>query len=305
MARPIERAWAALTIPARLAEWLGPIADLDLRVGGHFMVWFDRESDDAVRGRITAYAPPHLLAFDWNEAGGDLGHRFELAAEAGGCRITFTQTGLRQTTPGMQALFVCGGAAGWGLFMDDLVRAITGAAPPHAGEPFEVAERRYRARFGPFLPGHDVPPALRGHESEPFVTPAGEGFSKLRFSRVYGPPADRIWAALTQPARIARWYGRARIDLTPGGDVVFDAGGGAVDRGFIVTLEPGRRIAWALPLADGRHTVVDWALAPWEWSMATVTRLSLTLRDVPQPAAPEAAAIWMRRLHDLAEAARA
>jgi uncharacterized protein YndB with AHSA1/START domain len=62
--RPIEQAWAALTIPERLAEWLGPIADLDLRVGGRFIVFFDRENDDGVRGIIREYDPPRLLTFD-------------------------------------------------------------------------------------------------------------------------------------------------------------------------------------------------------------------------------------------------
>ena len=65
--RSIERAWAAVTIPERLAEWLGPIADLDLRVGGRFVVMFDRQSDDGVHAIIREYDPPQRLAFDWIE----------------------------------------------------------------------------------------------------------------------------------------------------------------------------------------------------------------------------------------------
>jgi len=302
--RPVEKVWAALTIPERLAHWLGPIADLDLRRGGHFIVWFANEGDDAVRGMITEYNPPHVLAFDWNEAGGDLRHRFELIPEAGKCRLVFTVRGLRETTPGMQALFVCGGSAGWRLFIDEMIRSVTGALPAAGDEPFEDAQARYRAHFGPSVPGYNTPPALRGHESHPFVTAAGSGCSKLRFARIFTPPVEAMWAALTEPVRIARWYGPATIDLREDGDVAFETGGG-VDRGFIVALTAGSRLAWALPMADGRHTVVRWDLAPWVWSMTTVTRLNLTVTLVPNEDLPAVTAAWMRRLHDLADAAQA
>jgi len=302
--RPIERAWAALTIPERLAEWLGPIADLDLRVGGHFIVFFDRQNDDGVRGLIREYDPPHLLTFDWNEAACDLRCRFALAPEAGGCRLVFSVWGLRESTPGSQVRFVPGSSAGWRLFMDELVQSITDELPDGGDEPFEQAEARYKAHFGPSTPGWDAPPALRGHESDPFVTTAGDGFSNLRFARIFGPPVEKMWAALTQPARIGRWYGPATVDLRKHGDVAFEADGGA-ERGFIVALEPEKRLAWALPLEEGRHTVAHFEMSPWDWKLATVTRFVLTLRDVPTADAPAAAAIWMRRLHDLADAAQA
>ncbi|HLK25501.1 MAG TPA: hypothetical protein VKT30_12660 [Caulobacteraceae bacterium] len=51
---------------------------------------------------------------------------------------------------------------------------------------------RYRGHFGPAIPGSNAPPALRGDESEPFVMPAGQGFSRLRFPRLYAPPVESI-----------------------------------------------------------------------------------------------------------------
>jgi uncharacterized protein YndB with AHSA1/START domain len=144
--------------------------------------------------------------------------------------------------------------------------------------------------------------SLRGHESEPFITAAGVGFSKLRFGRVFGPSVEKMWAAITEPARIARWYGPATIDLRRDGDVAFEDSGYVV-RGFIVALERERRLVWAAPLADGRHTVVHWEMSPWKWTTNTVTRLALTLNDVPSEDAPAVAAAWMRRLHNLADAA--
>jgi uncharacterized protein YndB with AHSA1/START domain len=302
--RPIEKAWAALTIPERLAHWLGPIADLDLRVGGRFIVFFDKGGDDAVRGLIREYDPPRVLAFDWNEAACDLRCRFQLTPEVGGCRLVFRVWGLRETTPGMQARFVPGSSAGWRLFTDELVRSLTGELPDGDDEPFESAEARYLAHFGPSVPGFDAPMSLRGHESDPFVTAAGAGFSKLRFSRIFAPSVEKLWAALTEPARIARWYGPAAIDLEEGGEVAFGTAAG-VDRGFIVALEPESCLAWARPLADGRHTVVRWDMAPWKWPTTTVSRLTLTLKDVPTADASTVSAAWMRRLHDLADAAQA
>jgi uncharacterized protein YndB with AHSA1/START domain len=300
--RPIEQAWAALTIPERLAEWLGPIADLDLRVGGRFIVFFDRENDDGVRGIIREYDPPRLLTFDWNEAACDLRCRFELTPEAGGCRLVFSVWGLRESTPGMQVRFVPGSSAGWRLFMDELTRVVSGELPEGGDQPFEDAEARYKVHFGPFTPGWDAPMSLRGHESEPFITAAGVGFSKLRFGRVFGPSVEKMWAAITEPARIARWCGPATIDLRRDGDVAFEDSGYVV-RGFIVALERERRLVWAAPLPDGRHTVVHWEMSPWKWTTNTVTRLALTLNDVPSEDAPAVAAAWMRRLHNLADAA--
>jgi uncharacterized protein YndB with AHSA1/START domain len=304
--RPVEKVWAAITIPERLADWLGPVANLDLRLGGHFIVWFPNEGDNAVRGVITEYAPPRVLAFDWNEMACDLRHRFELSPAPGGCRLVFTTIGLRQTVPGMQAVFVCGGSAGWRLMIDDLVRSL-GGEPPR-DEPFDAAERRYRAHFGPSIPGYDTPPALRGHESEPFVTTAGRGFSHLRFARLFALTTQNIWAALTEPERIARWYGRATLDLKRDGDVAFQAAG-VVESGSIVALEPGRRLAWALPRTNGRHTIVNWTLAPWTWTRftppPTFARVTLTLNFTPDDEVAAASAAWMRRLHDLANAAQA
>lgn len=72
---------------------------------------------------------------------------------------------------------------------------------------------------------------------------------------------------------------------------------------LIVSLKPEKRLVWATPLADGRDTVVLWEVSPWKWTTNTVTRLALTLNDVPSEDAPAVAAVWMRRLHDLADAA--
>jgi uncharacterized protein YndB with AHSA1/START domain len=121
-------------------------------------------------------------------------------------------------------------------------------------------------------------------------------------------PTRNIWTALTAPERIARWYGPATIDLRLDGDVVFQAAGGK-DSGFIVALEPGRKLAWALPRANGRHSIARWTLEPWTWTRftppPTIARLTLILNFTPDDEVAASSVTWMRRLHDLADAARA
>src|SRR5580658_9371100 len=129
--RPVEQVWGALTIPERLAAWMGARADLDLRVGGRYTVWFNGEEDteNAVRGLITDYDPPRLLAYDWNGGSGDCNFRWELRPEAGGCRLVFSGRCLAQSSPGVNAWWVLGGMAGWLGFLEDLEAAAIGAPP--------------------------------------------------------------------------------------------------------------------------------------------------------------------------------
>lgn len=54
-----------------------------------------------------------------------------------------------------------------------------------------------------------------------------------------------VWAALTEPDRIAQWFGdRAEVDLRLGGAVTFGWPAGEVSRGVITTLEPRQRFAF-------------------------------------------------------------
>ena len=112
---------------------------------------------------------------------------FELTPEGDGCRLVFSVWGLRETEPGSQVRFVPGSSAGWRLFMDELVQSVTGELPEGGDQPFEDAEARYKAHLYSSTPRWDKPWALRGHEADPFITAAGDGFSNMRFSRVFRP----------------------------------------------------------------------------------------------------------------------
>eukprot|EP01036_Dinobryon_divergens_P057970 gene57970-77359_t len=55
---PVEKVWAALTTPERLADWFGD-AVVDLRVGGSIRLWKEVDVE------ITVCDPPNSLAWTW------------------------------------------------------------------------------------------------------------------------------------------------------------------------------------------------------------------------------------------------
>jgi uncharacterized protein YndB with AHSA1/START domain len=297
--RPVEKVWAALTIPERLADWLGPIADIDLRLGGHFVVWFAEGSDDAVRTIITAYEPNKLLALDWG--GSDV--RWELASEPEGCRLTFSQRSGPSNQPNINAFWLLGGAAGWHGFLDELALAAQDL-PADSGFDHEGVWRRYEQHFGPRIPGFDQPPALRHQEPFGLVTPAGEGFYDVRLERRYNLPIEQVWAALTDPARLADWFAKARIDPRLGGPVEFRWDlHDSTQRGFIVAHDPPRRLAWAIPGPDGRHSVVRFELVREDLKVQRCTLLILTQTLVETGHLLSVSTGWHAHLHELPEAA--
>src|SRR3984885_12584659 len=274
--RPVEKVWAALTIPERLEAWFGARADLDLRVGGRYVVWFG-EGHGGAFGTITDYDPPRLLAYDWNGGAGDLNVRWALAAEGAGCRLTFSTVCQRVTEPGINAWWVLGSFAGWRGFVDDLSASITGEPAPESDpiyHPDMVA--RYTRHFGPYVPGFDKPATLRHHEADGYVLETSPGFYSVRFERFIMVPIEKVWAALTIPERLADWFAQAKIDLRLGGEVELRWDSyGHVETGFIVALKPPELLAWAMPGPDGRHSVVRWELKQ-EDPKGLGTRLTLT-----------------------------
>jgi uncharacterized protein YndB with AHSA1/START domain len=112
---PVERVWAALTTPERLADWFTK-AVVDLRVGGTIHLdWADF--------RITVSDPPRSLAWVWQLGGRDTLVRFDLVPEAGGCLLTLTHSGLSpRRGPG------AGVRAGWHAHLEALPDALEGRA---------------------------------------------------------------------------------------------------------------------------------------------------------------------------------
>ncbi|MBV8083148.1 MAG: SRPBCC family protein [Candidatus Eremiobacteraeota bacterium] len=136
---PIERAWAYLTDPAFLVKWFsdGTVADF---VGGE--VKFDM----GATGRITAYEPPHLLEYTWNEEDAAIGPvvnsllRWELSPEGSGVRLTLTHSRLPEGE-------VFGHGAGWHAFLDRMTASVEG----REAEPFEKLYARAKREYIPVV----------------------------------------------------------------------------------------------------------------------------------------------------------
>jgi uncharacterized protein YndB with AHSA1/START domain len=126
LAQSVEKVWAALTVPARIADWLAK-AEVDLRVGGRFELFWETHGY-RMTGTITELDPPRLLAWTWpGDQHPDSVVRWELAPDGDGCLLTLTQTKL--TGPGL-----LGVASGWHTHLEGLPGACDGISTPWRAE---------------------------------------------------------------------------------------------------------------------------------------------------------------------------
>ena len=140
--KPLEKVWAALTVPERLADWLAAASiEPDLRVGARFTLQFAM-NDFRVAGEIVELDPPRLIAWTW--PGPDAGAstppgvvRFELAPDGEGCVLTLTDGGAGNIHPNQ--------AAGWHTHLEGLPGAADGVFTAWDREVEAVHEARYRA----------------------------------------------------------------------------------------------------------------------------------------------------------------
>lgn len=119
LARPIEKVWAAITVPERLADWFART-----EIQGERIRFIFPAPHSPVEGRIVASEPMRLFAWSWPNADGtDSVVRFELQPDGDGCRLTLTQSGLAPKDG-------AGNAAGWHAHLMALEDAADGSATP-------------------------------------------------------------------------------------------------------------------------------------------------------------------------------
>ena len=123
----IEKVWAALTTPERLADWLAE-AQVDLRVGGTIRLNWNNGMHQADM-TITVCDPPRALAWRWTIGERDTLVRFDLTPEGpdglGGCALTLTHSGLS-----LDGARDGGVRAGWHAHLEALPDAVEGRATP-------------------------------------------------------------------------------------------------------------------------------------------------------------------------------
>jgi uncharacterized protein YndB with AHSA1/START domain len=140
---PIERVWVFLTSSEQLAEWFGGHGmryTIEPREGGAVNL-----ADGHIRGVVTQWKPPRLLAYTWNVfAPGETESpypesyvTFELQPRGGDVLLTLTH---RPVLEGFGAQTMMG----WHTFLDLLGALLRGEQP----EPRQVVMERNRVRYG-------------------------------------------------------------------------------------------------------------------------------------------------------------
>lgn len=122
--KPIDKVWAALTVPERLADWFAEAKIDRLEVGGTMELYFTG-ADYRSLAKITAYDPPRVFAWTWTDMdGGKASHvHFELTPDGAGCVLTLTHTELAiDESKGV--------AAGWHAHLEALPDAVEGIFTP-------------------------------------------------------------------------------------------------------------------------------------------------------------------------------
>jgi uncharacterized protein YndB with AHSA1/START domain len=135
----IERVWKHLTAGEHLAVWLGA-GTIEPRVGGAVNIF-----DGHIRGVVTQWKSPHLLAYTWNVfMPGETESRFpesyltwELKPSGDDVLLTLTH---RPMLDGFEAQTMMG----WHTFLEMLSARLRGEQP----EPRETIMERNRLRYG-------------------------------------------------------------------------------------------------------------------------------------------------------------
>src|SRR6266480_5321878 len=115
------------------------------------------------------------------------------------------------------------------------VPGLVGAAagrPAHRGGPGETRTKEHQmtgnARAGTRILG-----SLR----------SADGKGVVRIEDRYHTDIDDLWSALTDPGRLARWYGQVEGDLRPGGQFRLHVESADIDAaGRVEACEPPRRL---------------------------------------------------------------
>lgn len=116
-----DELWSALTEPERLGRWLADVAELELRVGGRFLLqWQEGDGTQETDGTILAFEPGRLLELNWTYPGEpDSVARFELRPDGEGTILVLDHRGL---PPGA----IAGYGAGWHSHLDSLAAHLSG-----------------------------------------------------------------------------------------------------------------------------------------------------------------------------------
>ena len=241
--QPVEKLWAALTIPERLAAWMGVewLGDAALLEGAAFSYRF-RAMDIESHGRVLRFDAPFVLEHSWfdNLPPGAI-VRWALEPVGTGSLLTLTHS-FREPEDAPRT------AAGWTDLLDSLATSLDEQVEPKS---FPVL----RDHFATLFP----PQATRDGRVISI-----DGAQVLRFERRLAHAPEAVWAALAEPAALARWMqADAVVDPLEGGrfQLKFHAFDHAM-LGQITRWLPPNVLEYTWPEAEaGGDSVVRWEVS--------------------------------------------
>src|SRR3954449_9332767 len=105
----------------------------------------------------------------------------------------------------------------------------------------------------------------------------------IRFERRYQHPVEKLWEAITDPAELERWLGKAEIDLVPDGRYVSYHGENdeirVEDR--ILRVEPPTLFEHTFWVDNAPNSVVRWELTPVDGGCLVVLTHTFGPDEVP------------------------
>lgn len=100
-AAPMAELWACLTKPDRMSGWLGPVEEIDLRIGGNIVLCLHPQNGAWLHGEILAFEEGRRLEFTWTVPAHGQTPEFSgtvlalgLSPVPGGCRLQFRHRGV-------------------------------------------------------------------------------------------------------------------------------------------------------------------------------------------------------------------
>jgi uncharacterized protein YndB with AHSA1/START domain len=136
---------------------------------------------------------------------------------------------------------------------------------------------------------------------------SADGAGVVRIEDRYAAGIDDLWSALTDPRRLARWYGEAEGDLRPGGDFRLKVQASGWDgTGRVEACEPPRRLLLTTRESDEAFRSGN-GVPPFDERIEAVltadgdqTILVIEVRGMPLDAVAFYGAGWQLHAEDLA-----